>query len=78
MRHRQVPASFADDGSEGVDLLDRHDVVAHVPALATALERLDHLLDGADEDRPGLSSTSSGVGLERACHHLAIGCERRR
>src|SRR4029079_3543327 len=39
-----------DDGCERVHLLDRHHVVRHGPAGAAALERLDHLVDGADED----------------------------
>src|SRR5262252_8731698 len=34
---------LGDDGSEVVHVLDRHHVIAHVPARASPFERLDHL-----------------------------------
>src|SRR5262245_190941 len=44
------PRELRDDGCERIHLLDRHHVVAHVPTRAPPLERLDHLVDAADED----------------------------
>src|SRR6476620_2070686 len=60
---------LGDDRSERVHLLDRHHVIAHVPARAPPLERLDHLIDGADEDRRAVEHLLGGR-LERARHHL--------
>src|SRR4051794_4738737 len=58
-----------DDRRERVHLLDRHHVIAHLPARASALESLDHLVDRADEDRRTVEDVV-GRRLERARHHL--------
>src|SRR6476620_3012368 len=63
------PCVWTPTRNERVHLLDRHHVIAHVPARAPPLERLDHLIDGADEDRRAVEHLLGGR-LERARHHL--------
>src|SRR3954447_24718381 len=60
---------LGDDGCERVDLLDRHDVIAHVPARASPLERFDHVVDRADQDRRTVEAVVRRR-LERPGHHL--------
>src|SRR5690349_22663290 len=62
-----------DDGCECIHLLDRYDVVADVPARAPALQRLDHLVDGADEDRRAVEQIGRASCRERVEGTVGVG-----